>query len=131
MDEVEECESHKQEARTRRQDLRKLGCAPHHTAYQDRTVIIGGQKLRATNIPDDDLENCPATHANRIRESRAKIARYRSMIARERHVGTVSGFVDKRNLYMAGQLIVAEEEKIRSEYEAYRLTGGKKPLSSL
>ena len=73
----------------------------------------------------------PATYANKIHTIKAQISNLQRIMANEREVGYVSGYVNKQTLYMAGRGIVSLREQMLAQYKIYRAKGGRRPLSDL
>ncbi len=95
-------------------------------------ALLAATTARAeTQLTPEDRQEIAAVDESMIVDCVAAIARARAVMARERQVGAVSGYVDRQTLHAAGESIVNQQARIQMLYQRYRREGGTKTLAQI
>lgn len=94
-------------------------------------LLASGPAFAETELTAEERQDLIAADERAIIDAKLRLARDRAIIAHERKVGAVSGYVDKATLHAAGSDIVRLEERLPSLYATYRQHGGTKPLAKI
>lgn len=108
-------------------------------------AIVREREAAAQAEREKEAEAARAAKAKEEAEHQEELARLERVIAfcktqtsaanetirRENEIAKVSGYVNKRALYEAGDMIVTCQGEIPKRYTEYKRKGGKKPLSAI